>query len=559
MKKTLLAVALLCGVVALQAQNTVKSRLEKVTVYPSSALVEKSVKVNLVKGENKFIITDNATSFTKDNLHFSQQEDFFITSVNLKNVTQSFEQAAKDAFTPAVYNQVISLNNKVQQTKSKINDNTLLITTYNQQLSALQNLKAIRNTQAIDTVKTLQDQFGFQREEGVKLNNLIAKARKENEELRFTLSQDEDELENLIKQHNGNCLLSTHSQNIILNVYSNRNMQAVLNYDYLVSSVVSNYAYDVNLDETMHTAVFSLKTNVQQGTNENWKDCDIVFSTNEGGWAGEDAELYTWYLNNTPQYQTANTRKYKNRVASNNIVTEKAMLMSADMDAAEAGSALEEVYTAPVLSLAASNDLTLSREYTLNTKQSVSTGDKPQTIPLYFDTTKVYFKHFSTPKAAEKVYYTALLPDWEELGLQNAACDIFLNGKYIAKSYINTNSTKDTMKFSAGEDRNVKIARKVRKTSPDKGFLSSSVEETVTVVLNVKNMKNQSVDLEIKDQIPVSQNADIKITGVDKGEGNLNSNTGILKWNVSLAPKEIKEIKFSYTVKYPKDFNVILN
>ncbi|MBO6272982.1 mucoidy inhibitor MuiA family protein, partial [bacterium] len=534
-------------------------RLDKVTVYPNSALVEKSVKVNLQKGSNKFIITDNATEFSKQNLHFAQNEDFFITSVNLKDVTKSFNQVAKENFTPNVYNQITSLRDKLEKTESKITDNNLLISTYNQQKTALSNIKAVKNPQAIDTVKTLQDQFAFQREEGIKLNALIGKAKKENEELRFEKTQLEDELESLIKQYNGNCNLTSKSKNITVNIYSNRNMTATLHYDYLVSGVFCDYSYDVNLNEQDKNAVFNLKTNVQQSTGENWKDCEIVFSTNQGGWAGEDQELYTWYLNNEPKVQYVGAKMYKSRAVANSVKTTTVNLMAESGDTEYTVDAEESFDAAPMLSVAASENLTLSKEYTLNTQQAVSSADKALTIPLTFDTVKAEFKHFSTPKAAEKVYYTALLPDWEELTLQNASCDIFLNGKYIAKSYINTNSVKDTLKFSAGEDKGVKTIRKVRKSSPDKGFLSSNVEETVTVTINVENTKSQTVDLEIKDQIPVSQNADIKITNVDKGEGNLNSNTGIIKWNLQLAPKETKQLQFSYTVKYPKEFSLILN
>lgn len=551
MKKIVLMATVIFSFITLNAQNEVKSKLEKVTVYPNSALVEKSAKVSLIKGENKFIITDNATTFSKDNLHFYQQEDFFITSVNVKDISQSFNQAASETFSQNVLSQINTLKDKLEKTNKKINDNNTLINTYNQQLMALNNMKAIKNTQAIDTVKTIKSQFDFQREEILKLNNLILTTRKENEELQFVRNQQEDELENLVRQHNGNCKLTTKSKNIVVSIYSNRNMTTTLHYDYLVYSVASTYNYNVMLDENINRAIFNLKTNVSQNTNENWKDCDIVFSTNEAGYAGEDAELYTWYLNATPQYQPRATMEAKRAMLSNNtlaVVEEKEV--SADYGAMEdvalaGGSAVE--------------NLTLSREYTLTTKQSISSNDKPQTIPLTFDTTKVLFKHFATPKAIEKVYYTALLPDWEDLALQNVACDIFLNGKYIAKSFVNTNSTKDTMKFSAGEDNNVKISRKVRKSSPDKSFLSSNVEETVTVTLHVKNTKNSVIDLEIKDQVPISQNADIKITNVDRGDGNLNANTGIIKWNLHLQPKETKELKFSYTVKYPKDFNLYLN
>lgn len=559
MKKIGILIGLLMIVCSLQAQKEVKSKLVKVTVYPNTALVEKSTRINLVKGENKFVITDNATTFNRDNLHFAQNEDFFITSVNLKDINKSFNQACKDNFLPNIATQIINLNDKVQQNKQKIADNNLLISTYRQQLSALTNLKAVKNTQAIDTIKTLKEQFEFQKDESIKLNNLIVKVQKENKELNFQLSKMDEELENLIKQNNGNCNLTTNSKNIIISIYSNRNMTAELQYDYLVSNVSSNYAYDVMLDENLQNAIFNLKANITQWTNENWKDCNIVFSTNEAKMVGEDGELYTWYLNNQPIYREYTKGRSTKKAMNSNVMMAKSVQVDGvlqEMDS-ESEDALNEVVY--IESGATSENFTLSKEYTLNIRQSISSGDKVQTIPLVFDTTKAEFKHFSTPKNIEKVYYTALLPDWEDLQLLDVNCDIFLNGKYIAKSYISTNSTRDTMKFSAGEDNGVKISRKMRKSSPDKGFLSSNVETTVTVTLNIKNTKDKVVDLEIKDQIPISQDANIKITNVENLEGALNSSTGIIKWNLQLQPKQTKELKFSYTVKFPKDYNLNLN
>ena len=559
MKKIGILIGLLVIVCGLQAQKEVKSKLVKVTVYPNAALVEKSTRINLIKGENKFVITDNATTFNRDNLHFAQNEDFFITSVNLKDINKSFNQACKDNFLPNISTQIINLNDKVQQNKQKLADNNLLISTYRQQLSALTNLKAVKNTQAMDTIKTLKEQFEFQKEESIKLNNLIAKVQKENKELNFQLSKMEDELEDLIKQNNDNCNLTTNSKNIIISIYSNRNMTAELQYDYLVYSVASNYAYDVMLDENIHNAIFNLKANVTQWTNENWKNCNIVFSTNDAKIVGEDRELYTWYLNNQPIYREyAKGRSTKMAMNSNVMMAKSTQTdVVSEEEFMESEGTLDEVVY--IESGATFENLTLSKEYTLNIRQSISSGDKVQTIPLVFDTTKAEFKHFSTPKNMEKVYYTALLPDWEDLQLLDVNCDIFLNGKYIAKSYINTNSTKDTMKFSAGEDNGVKISRKVRKSSPDKGFLTSNVETTVTVTLNIKNTKDNVIDLEIKDQIPISQDANIKITNVENLEGALNPSTGIIKWNLRLQPKQTKELKFSYTVKFPKEYNLNLN
>ena len=563
MKKLILTIVLLSISMATFAQvstsksNTeVKSKINKVTIYPDRALIEKSATINLVKGENKFTITSNATSFSKDDLHFSQNEDFFITNVSLKEVNQTFEQVSKNSFSTAVAEKINTLNNKIEQINTQIKNNNLLISAYNQQLNALKNLKAIKNTSSMDSVERIESQFVFQREQSVKLNNLLTKAKTENENLTISLNANKNELEDLIKQHNNNCNLTTKSYNIIVNIYSNRNMTTDLQYNYLVNNVSCEYFYDVMLDENLHSAIFNLKTNVAQYTNENWKNCKIVFSTNEADIVQGDSELNTWYLNNETKKTTPLA---KTRMLTNNL-----SLMEAKAVSTDEAEVLSEVTTTDAVEYAlgtasTQENLTLSREYTLNTNQVISNNDQPETIPLKFDTTEVSFKHFSTPKNAEQVYYTALLPSWDELGLQDVECNIFLNNKYVAKSYINTNSTKDTLRFSVGEDSGVKIARKVRKSSPDKGFLSSNVETTVTITLNIKNMKDKEIDLSIKDQIPISQDANIKITNVAVYPGNLNSNTGIIDWTLKLQPKEVKELKFSYTVKYPKDYNLHLN
>jgi len=63
----------------------------------------------------------------------------------------------------------------------------------------------------------------------------------------------------------------------------------------------------------------------------------------------------------------------------------------------------------------------------------------------------------------------------------------------------------------------------------------------------------------VKDQIPISANSEIKITDVDLAGGSLEESTGVIRWNVTLAPKQEKKVIFSYTVRYPKGNRITLN
>jgi Domain of unknown function (DUF4139) len=40
---------------------------------------------------------------------------------------------------------------------------------------------------------------------------------------------------------------------------------------------------------------------------------------------------------------------------------------------------------------------------------------------------------------------------------------------------------------------------------------------------------------------------------LDDGKAKVNSETGILTWELKLTPNETKKIRISYKVKYPKD------
>ena len=531
-------------------QNEVKSKLESVTIYPAKALVEKSAVVNLVRGENNFIITNNATPLSAENIHFSAGEGFFITNINTKTINQSFLQAAKSTLQPSVYTQVSDLYSQIEKTKSQIKDNNVLINTYKQQMTALQNMKTIKNTQIVDSVSVMRQQFDFQRKESLTISNLIDNKTKENAELNIKVQKLENNLETLIKKNNYGCNISTKSNNILITIFSNKNATTELNYNYLVSNVQSIYSYDIMLNEEKGNAIFNLKNTICQNSGYNWANCKIIFSTNDADFAGSEGNLPIWYLD-LNQYQP---RVYKEARRNNTVMFAKSL--QTDMLAEEESS---EEDMSIIGSVASAESLSLSKEFTLNTSQSITSGGEWHNIPLVSDTTKAIFRHFSTPKNVEKVFYAAMLPDWEDLSLLDVKSNIFLNNKYLSKTYLQTSEAKDTLHFAAGEDKDVKITRKVSRTSPDKGFLSSSVTETVTVNLNITNTKNKKITLNLKDQVPISQNADIKVLDISAPNCEINSSTGIINWNLDLEAKQTKQISFSYTVKYPKDSQLYLN
>ena len=84
-------------------------------------------------------------------------------------------------------------------------------------------------------------------------------------------------------------------------------------------------------------------------------------------------------------------------------------------------------------------------------------------------------------------------------------------------------------------------------------FLSGYKEQTFTYDITVKNNKKEAVEMLLKDQYPISTDKEITIELLDNGKAKVNTETGILTWDVKLNAGETKKLRISYKVKYPKD------
>jgi uncharacterized protein affecting Mg2+/Co2+ transport len=84
-------------------------------------------------------------------------------------------------------------------------------------------------------------------------------------------------------------------------------------------------------------------------------------------------------------------------------------------------------------------------------------------------------------------------------------------------------------------------------------FLGSNKKQTFTYEITIRNNKKEKIQMELKDQYPLSTNKDIEVELLQHDGASVSEETGILSWKLELAPGEVKKYRISYSVKYPKD------
>ena len=168
------------------------------------------------------------------------------------------------------------------------------------------------------------------------------------------------------------------------------------------------------------------------------------------------------------------------------------------------------------------------------------------------------FSYYAAPALNENVFLTAKIKDWEAYDLLQGEANIYFDGNFAGKTLINPNVASKGIQVSLGPDTSIVIARKEKQNFKSKSFLGSNRVLDRAYEIIVKNNKTIAVDLIIEDRIPISQNKEIKVEDLEFGDGQYNEQTGIIRWEVQLAPQGTGQKNFSFTVKHPKQQRINL-
>jgi uncharacterized protein (TIGR02231 family) len=116
---------------------------------------------------------------------------------------------------------------------------------------------------------------------------------------------------------------------------------------------------------------------------------------------------------------------------------------------------------------------------------------------------------------------------------------------------------KDTLSVSLGRDKRIVVKREKLKDLTSRSVMGGSKKESYTWEMSIRNTKTEAIRINIEDQVPVSQNAQLEVTVLDAGGANYNKQTGKLIWNLEIKPSETRKVQYKFEVKYPKDKQII--
>ncbi|MEO1021219.1 MAG: mucoidy inhibitor MuiA family protein [Bacteroidota bacterium] len=578
------------------SEQLVRTAIGEVTVFRQMAQIQRKGRVTLTVGKNTVVFTDLSQSLVQNSIQLNGRGTFTLLSLSnrVNYIDEKPESNANVSTLIAERDQLqVELTKKqTEQTVAKreeelvlaainiVNKNKLsgaeleeLITTYRANVLRLENLK-----------RELEQETKRLKERIRKLNQQI------NESGRTTRRNFEE---------------------IIAEIESETEQTIEFTLEYLVNSAGWSPAYDVRTNDTSSPLSLTYKANIYQRTGYDWNDVRFIIDSGNPSVGAQKPELTPGYigfyepqwpvparsqdfLSNEMSIQAEGIEETSRRpaiklrgVSSSNeeplyiidgmVVEDQSVLSELDQNDVESVEVLKEGEAVALYGSRAKNGVVLittkirsgkniqnqlvsnqtSFSYVIEEPYTVPSDGKNHTVDIKREEPKTEYLFSAAPKLTESAYLVGRIPNWNELNLIAGQANVYFNNSYVGNVYLNPGSVDDTLEVSLGRDERIIIERKKLKDFEERRFFGSKVRESLSFELNLRNTKPEPITIIVQDQIPVSTDESIKVSPKELSGGELNKETGIVTWKLTLAPNEAASLRLNYQLEYPKGRNVV--
>jgi uncharacterized protein (TIGR02231 family) len=530
----------------------VKTTVKSVILYLDGAEIYQSKQLNLNAGRTIVVFTGLSPKLISKSIQVNVNPEVTVLSVSDKI---NFLSEQKD--TPRakqIKDSIENLNDITTQMSWQID-------AFNQEKSLLTKNESIGGRDKGVSIAELKLAADFYR---VRLKDL-------NTEL-FALHKKRDKnnlvLAKLNQQLLENGEITTPTAEIYVLVSSNTKTIMNIDLKYVVKESGWTPSYDLISEDVNKPIELKYRAKVYNNSGVDWNDVKLKLSTADPLQSASKPEIQPWYLNfSSPVLSnyggSAGNGNYKSYDNNNNDGQSNAPTIMQSQTLYEQEVSIkkgkkEEAQKQRQIQYEEVQISELSAEFDIKQTYSIPADAKPYIVDVITYNLNASFQYYSVPKVDKEAFMLARVTGWEDLDLVEGPANVYLGGTFVGQSYINTRSVDDTLSLSFGRDKKIVVTRTKLKDFNKERSAGTSRKITYSYEIIVKNNHKGPIQIELEDQLPVSQNSEITVDAIELSKADINILTGQLKWKLSLNPDESKKIILTYSVKYPKNKSVDL-
>lgn len=510
-------------------EKEVTSNIRNVTVYQQNAQVNRRAKITIPAGQTQLKFVGLSAQCNSNSIRV--KADGKLTVLSVVHQASYYEDPLQTPETQTLNQQIQTLNEKMkkEQVLLEIAQQQERIILANQSMGGTKNELSLVDLQAVTD-------FYDKKMTALKLEQLEIKLRL------ATITTDVQKINEQLQELNRK-RKKVHSSEVIVTVQAKANTQGIFNLTYLVPNASWSPSYDIKVKDIQHPIDLVYKANIVQNTGEDWDKVRLSLSTGNPSQSSNKPYLNPWQVN---LYQHGVTRRqtdYGETLSSINITP----------------TAKEDLNSLPALPLPVQQiENTTSFEYQIDLPYFIPANGKKYMVDIQNYELPATYQYYCVPKMDKDAFLTAQVTGWEAYNLKNGTANLFFEDTYVGQMALNVQQLEDTLSLSLGRDKNIIVHRTTKRESPNKLFSGGKKTDSRIIDIQIRNKKKHPIYIVVKDQFPITVSDDIEIIRERYKKADLEENTGMLTWKLTVPAYQKTEVDFRYAVKYPKKEYVLL-
>jgi uncharacterized protein (TIGR02231 family) len=537
MKKAFLWLVLLGATAYAQKPVFTTAKPTAATVYFNAAEITERATVTLPAGTSEVVVKNVADYLYESTVQIGAPGTLTVLSVQFTNsYISEFEPDPSSPVLQKVRDSITVVQKELEKVRTlRISEQTTLqlLDKAAQQYGNQTGLSVAELTKMVDYYK------GKRNEVAVAINTFNEKEIKLNQKLtelnsKLTVTEKNTEKTSLGK--------------LVLQVMNDVAGPVDLNITYLTTNASWSPFYDLRADGTAQPINMLYKAQVVQNTGIDWKKVKLTLSSGTPNQNSQAPLLSAWLLRFgqiMQYYNNAAVNMIQGQVPGLNVKTEELD------EVVISGYGRKDKQGVDDFTSVSENQLAIT--FDIDIPYDILSNGKRHSVTLKEIKLPATYRHYTAPKVEKEAFLLAELSDYSKYNLLRGEANIIFDGMYIGKTFIDPNQVTDTLNLSMGRDKKISVKREKVVDKSGTKFLSGYKEQTFTYEITIRNNKKDAAEIMVKDQYPISTDKEIEVELLQSDKAAVNAETGILTWQLKLAPGETKKVRISYRIKYPKD------
>lgn len=503
-----------------------KAKVNAVNVYRTSAELQNSAVFSLPAGNSEIVISNISDEIYEKSLQVSiNNKNVNILSVQYTDsYTSEYDMDNTNPRIKKVTDSISLVENLIYKSNIELEANNKTL----ELLDKNQTVLVGNNTSSVAQLMQLTEYYKNKR---IEISTAVSQINKKNLDLQKKLNRLRSSL-----KINSEMEEASSDGVLILKVMSSGAVSVKAEISYLAENASWEPFYEVRGNKISEPLDVMFKAKVRQETGLDWKGVKLSLINGNSSRNSTAPVMQPWFLESyKPQME--------GRINSGRISDTIAMEKN-----------IEEVVVTGVGFRSVENQFNIS--FDVDIPYDILSNNQENFINLKQTKIPATYKYFVAPKYSKDAFLVAKIKDFNKYDLISAPANIVFENMYIGETTIKPNQTTDELSITLGDDKKISVRKEVIDDKSSVKMFSSYQEKTVTYDIVVRNNKKESIDIEIKDQFPLSKDESVKVELLQTDNAELDKEKGFLTWNVKISPSETKKIRVSYKVRFPKDFSI---